>query len=244
MRFDQIVRFATVDAVKAGWLQKHKGNWSVTEEGKAAYSQFQDPETFYKRAVKLYRDWKKGQPEEIAADFLEGETDQGEKKSQITFEQAEEQAWNNIEQYLRSMPPYEFQELVAFLLRAMGYFVPWVAERGKDGGIDIVAWGDELGTRPPRIKVQVKRIGQKVAVDTLRSFMAVLGHDEVGIFVTTSGFTKDAEDLARTQENRKITLIDLERLVELWIANYARLDDAARALLPLKPIHYLAPVLK
>src|SRR3990172_2414562 len=62
-RFDQIVRFATVDCVKAGWLLKHKGRWSVTDEGRAAYSAFPDPEVFYKRAVKLYWEWKSSQPE-------------------------------------------------------------------------------------------------------------------------------------------------------------------------------------
>src|SRR5438874_1798310 len=53
-RFEQIVRFATVDCVKAGWLQKQKGRWAVTEEGKKAYAALTDPETFYRRAVKLY----------------------------------------------------------------------------------------------------------------------------------------------------------------------------------------------
>ena len=46
---------------------------------------------------------------------------------------------------------------------------------------DILAYNDPLGTRPPRIKVQVKRQQQKVAVDGVRSFMAVLGQDDVGI---------------------------------------------------------------
>src|SRR5689334_15983337 len=45
-RFDQIVRFATVDCVKAGWLVKNKGRWSVTAEGKVAYSANPDPEVF------------------------------------------------------------------------------------------------------------------------------------------------------------------------------------------------------
>ena len=39
----------------------------------------------------------------------------------------------------------------------MGYHVAWVAPPGKDRGIDILAWSDPLGTRPPRIKIQVKR---------------------------------------------------------------------------------------
>src|SRR5262245_61562628 len=46
-RFEKIVRFATVDCVKAGWLLKQKGVWTVTEAGREAYKSFQDPEAFY-----------------------------------------------------------------------------------------------------------------------------------------------------------------------------------------------------
>ena len=123
----------------------------------------------------------------------------------------------------------------------MKYHIAWVSPRGKDGGIDVLAWSDPLGTRPPRIKVQVKRLGKRVDVDSLRSFMALLGDDDVGIFVSTGGFTKDAEDEARTQEKRKITLIDLERLFELWVKYYDELAESARLYLPLQPIYFLAP---
>lgn len=53
-RFDKIVRFATVDLVKAGWLYKEKGRWVVTSEGQRAYSIYLDPGAFYKEAVRLY----------------------------------------------------------------------------------------------------------------------------------------------------------------------------------------------
>lgn len=76
----------------------------------------------------------------------DSETAPGPKAVSITFEQAEEQAWSEIEQYLRAMNPYDLQELVASLLRAMGYHVSWIAPPGKDGGIDILAWSDPLGT--------------------------------------------------------------------------------------------------
>ena len=58
---------------------------------------------------------------------------------------------------MKSINPYDFQELVADLLRGMGYFVSWVSPVGKDGGVDIIAHPDPLGTQPPRLKVQVKR---------------------------------------------------------------------------------------
>jgi restriction system protein len=159
----------------------------------------------------------------------------------ITFEQAEEQAWTEIEQYLATMNPYEFQDLVAALLRGMGYHVTWVSPPGKDGGIDILAWIDPLGTRPPRIKVQVKRRAESTNVEGLRAFMSLLSDDDVGLFVSTGGFTKDAQELARTQERRKITLVDLERFFDLWVEHYGKLEDAARRKFPLQPIYFLAP---
>lgn len=140
-----------------------------------------------------------------------------------------------------AMPPYDFQELVAALLRGMGYHVGWVAPPGKDGGVDILAFNDPLGTRPPRIKVQVKRQQARVDVHGLRSFMALLGSDDVGIFVNAGGFTRDAHDEARSQATRRVTLLDLERLVRLWTEHYPRLDEVAKRRLPLQPIYFLAP---
>ena len=50
---------------------------------------------------------------------------------------------------------------------------------------------------------------------------------------------KDEEQDARTQpSNRKITLINLERLVDLWIESLDKSKDKSR--LPLKPIYFLS----
>lgn len=246
-RFEKIVRFATVDCVKAGWLMKDKGIWNITDEGRKAYTEFNDPEAFYRRACKLYAEWRAAQPdaqpvaamESAGADGLIPEN--STKAVSITFEEAEEHAWVEISQYLRAMNPYDFQDLVADLLRAMEYHISWVSPPGKDGGLDILAWPDVLGTRPPRIKVQVKRQQQPVSVDGLRSFMALLGDDDVGLFVCTGGFTKDAEAEARTQEKRRIRLIGLDKLFDLWVEHYGKLTDQARRRLPLRPIQFLSP---
>jgi len=240
-RFEKIVRFATVDLVKAGWLQKEKGRWIVTDEGKQAYLEFVDPEAFYKEAVRLYHQWKTSQPSDINDADRGSEEETTAKAASITLEEAEEQAWHEIDQYLRVINPYEFQEIVASLLRAMGYHVSWVAPPGKDGGIDILAASDPLGTRAPRIKVQVKRQAQAIDVDGLRSFMALLSDGDVGIFVSIGGFTKAASGEARTQEKRRITLLDDEALFDLWIEYYSKLDNDARRRLPLRPIYFLAP---
>lgn len=241
-RFEKIVRFATVDLVKAGWIVKDKGIWTLTPLGVEAINKFPDPESFYREAIRLYGLWRKahsGKVEETSLESDAGAT--GEKEVRVTYEQAEEQAWEEIETFVGAMPPYEFQDLVSDLLKALGYYVAWVSPPGKDGGIDIIAHVDPLGTKSPRVKVQVKRTVEKISVATLNSFLALIDDGDVGLFVSTGGFTKDAEESARRQTSRKVTLINLDRLVDLWIESYGKLEDRARQRLPLTPIYFLTP---
>lgn len=242
-RFEKIVRFATVDCVKAGWLAKDRGVWEVTEAGQQAFNEFKDPEAFYREAVRLYAVWKSARDALTATDPLPADAEIGDaaESLSVTYEQAEEQAWAQIEAYLKTADPFEFQDIVADLLRGMGYHVSWVAPPGKDGGVDIVAHTDPLGAEGPRIKVQVKRWQNKVDVDGLRSFIATINGSDIGLFVCLAGFTKDAMDLARAQESRRITLLDAEKLVLMWIEYYEKLDDVARQRLPLTPIYFLTP---
>ncbi|MBS0149851.1 MAG: Mrr restriction system protein [Nitrospira sp.] len=237
-RFEKIVRFATIGPVKAGWILKSKGRWIVTEQGLKAYRDFKDPEKFTSEVRRLYRQWAANRPEPID-EVAEQEAEVADVTG--TFEEAEESAWADIERHLRSMGPYDFQNLVAALLRAMGYHVSWIAPPGRDGGIDILTHTDPLGINMPRIKVQVKRRIDKISVEGLRSFMAVLGDQDVGLFVAAGGFTREAENEARTQEKRKITLLGLEQLFDLWLEHYPKIEEADRQLLPLKPVYFLAP---
>lgn len=236
-RFDNTIRFATVTTVKAGWLIKAKGEWSLTDEGRVAYKAFAQPEEFRREAERLYRGWKEAQPEAQEATPEVPEDDAG-----TPFEEAKEAARDVIRDYLVTMPPYDFQNLVAALLEAMGYHVLWIAPPGPDRGIDMIAHTDPLGTSNPRIKVQVKRQGDtKISREGVSSFVGTLGSQDVGIYVSAGGFTAEAEREARSQEQRRVTLIDLDRLVELWIEHSSRLDDADRQRLPLKPIYFLTP---
>ena len=167
-RFEKIVRFSTIKAVKAGWLVKDKGLWSLTEEGIDAYEKFQSPEDFEKEAARLYRTWEAGRPDEPDED------EQADPGPTATLEEAEEAAWAEIDEFLNRISPYDFQALFAGLLRGMGYHVSWISPPGPDRGIDIIAYLDPLGLKGPRIKAQVKRRGDRVNVDGLRSFMSLL----------------------------------------------------------------------
>ena len=66
------------------------------------------------------------------------------------------------------------------------------------------------------------------------------GAHDVGIFVSTGGFTKDARTEARSHETRRLTLLDLNETLQLWIDNYDGIDQQRRRLLPLRPVFFLA----
>jgi restriction system protein len=240
-RYEKIVRFHTIGPVKAGWLVKDAGRWTLTPEGREAYERFGDPGEFSRESARLYRAWaRQRQVDSDATTEAEDIAAEETPSPGATIEEAEENAWTAIAEHVSTMPPYDFQNLVAALLRAMDYHIAWVAPPGPDKGVDIVAYQDPLGATNPRIKVQVKRRSGRIAADELRSFMAVLGQDEVGIYVSMGGFTTDADSEARSQERRRITLMDVRKLIDLWIEHYDQLDEDDRALLPLKPVYFLA----
>jgi restriction system protein len=240
-RFPKIARFCTIGPVKAGWMNKSKGIWAITPEGETALQRYQDPTDLCREVDTRYRAWKKAQPDEEDVEELTDSQDEAPETATSALEEAEETAWSEIAHYLSVMNPYEFQDLVAALLRAMGYHVSYVAPPGPDRGLDIVAFTDPLGATGPRIKVQVKRRNDKISAEGVRSFMALLSQQDIGLFVSTGGFTSDADREARYQEVRRINLIDAQRLFDLWVEHYDRVPDIERQLLPLKPVHFLAP---
>ncbi|WP_374443038.1 restriction endonuclease [Epilithonimonas sp.] len=129
------------------------------------------------------------------------------------------------------------EKLVAGLLRAIGYKTK-MTSRGSDLGSDISASPDELGLEEPRVKVEVKkRSKEKVTSQEIRSFIGGLRDFNKGIYVTTSGFSKDAKYDAE-RANFPITLIDLDWLVELLLNNYEKLDIETKSLVPLKKIYW------
>lgn len=208
----------------------------LTDAGRKAYEEFPDSEQFMKEATRLYQKWAAEQPHEPEIVAEDSSPD-----AATTLEEAEETAWTEIEEHLEVMNPYDFQELVAGLLRAMGYHVAWVSPPGPDKGIDIIAHTDPLGIQGPRIKVQVKRRSDKTTIDGVRSLLALLGEGDVGLFISTGGFTREAEDEARRQEKRRIMLVDLKRLFDLWVEHYDRIPEVQRRLLPIRPVYFLIP---
>jgi restriction system protein len=120
---------------------------------------------------------------------------------------------------VKSAPPTFFEELVVDLLVRMGYggSRPEAARavgRSGDGGIDGVIDEDRLGL--DAIYVQAKRWEATVGRPEIQKFAGALQGQRAkkGIFITTSSFTRDAQEYAQRIENR-IILIDGTKLAGL-----------------------------
>lgn len=199
VRWEAIMHFYTVDCAKAGYLRKSKGTWYLTPEGEQAMKL--GPVGLLESASLAYKKWDAKRKAEVKEETSGDNTDEIEidKMQSIQIEKLEQQASSGIKDFIIQKNPYEFQDLVAALLRAMNYHTSFIAQKGKDGGIDIIAYQDPLGIQKPRIKVQVKHYPETpIGVDVIRSLKGVINHgEEVGLFVTSGRFSTEAERFAR-----------------------------------------------
>lgn len=241
IRWESILHFYTIDCMKAGYMRKSKGLWILTEEGEEAIKL--GPEKLLNTATKIYREWdakrKKDKANEDDEDPDEIKSDKGQAQKAL-LSQYEEDANSGLRNFIIEKNPYEFQDLVAGLLDAMGYHISDIAQRGPDGGIDIIAYTDPLGTKQPRIIVQVKhRPNNSVSSDEIQKLSGTLKRNtDVGIFVTSGQFSKPAIKEAR-ESREHIELIDFDRFINLWQEYYDKMADEQKNMLPLQPIYFL-----
>lgn len=241
IRWQTLLRWYSVDCTKAGYLKKSGGYWTLTPEGEEALRL--PPGELIRSAQRKYREWKSRKADTPPGVEVEVEAPVEEKRRtrQTVYEEGLENARAGVEEHINQMGPYEFQNLVAELLRGMGYHVPHVAAPGPDGGVDLIAYRDPLGTTAPRIKAQIKHRDQRADVKDVRELVGLLhGADDIGLLVSSGGFTAGAEREARSS-NKHILLMDLARLIELWQEHYEELREPGRALLPLVNVFFLAP---
>jgi restriction system protein len=125
----------------------------------------------------------------------------------------------------------EMQELVAGILRAMGYKTK-VSPSGPDQGKDIVASPDGFGFEAPRIIVEVKHRKGTIGATDIRSFLGGRHKDDKGLYVSTGGFTKDARYEAE-RASIPLSLMDIDGLVDALLNHYEKLDVPVRMLVPL-----------
>jgi restriction system protein len=122
---------------------------------------------------------------------------------------------------MKSLPPSFFERLVIDVLVKMGYGgsredAGKAVGRSGDGGIDGIIKEDRLGL--DTIYIQAKRWDGSVGRPEIQRFAGALQGNRArkGVFITTSTFTKEAEEFVMTIDT-KIVLIKGTQLAKLMI---------------------------
>ena len=117
-----------------------------------------------------------------------------------------------------------FEKLVVQLIVKMGYGgsikdAGMAIGRTGDGGIDGIINEDKLGLDKVYIQAKHWAATAKVSRPEIQKFIGALHERQAskGIFITTSSFTKEAEDCAMKVPSPKVVLIDGSKLVQYMI---------------------------
>lgn len=213
---------------QAGLLKRPKrGLYEITERGRGALNSGLDRITVgYLNQFPEFLDFKNRTHAKTAkavgaTEVVETEGTPTEQMEAGYLTLRAELAESLLEQVLSCSPAF-FEQLVVDLLVAMGYGGSRV-DAGKavggtgDGGIDGVIKEDRLGL--DEVCIQAKRFTDTtVGRDTVQAFAGSLEGRRAskGVFITTSQFSKQAEEYV-SKISKRIILIDGRRLAELMM---------------------------
>jgi HJR/Mrr/RecB family endonuclease len=131
-----------------------------------------------------------------------------------------------IIRHLRSVDWFQFEKLVELLYQKLGYQVTRRGGANPDGGIDLLITKDGLTSA-----IQCKQWRQwKVGVKAVREFLGALTDSGIqkGIFITLSGYTGDAKQLA---QKHGISILNESELAKMLEDIDGRFDPQVLALL-------------
>ena len=220
--FDNRVGWARTYMLKAGLLESTKrGYFNIAERGLKVLSE--KPEKIDIRVLERFKE------------FVEFRKKKKERKKKTPVvdeslpEEVIESAYQSIREDLafellksiKGCSPSFFERLVVDLLVKMGYGgtrkdAGQATRKTADGGIDGIIKEDRLGL--DIVYIQAKRWENTVGRPEIQKFAGALQgmRAKKGIFITTSNFSRDAEDYVKNIDS-KIVLIDGELLADFMI---------------------------
>ncbi|CTP93396.1 restriction endonuclease [Xanthomonas translucens pv. poae] len=173
----------------------------------------------------------KGKPAPVA-------DDEAEEAVTDPLADIESQALERIKDRVNELGWDDMQQLVAGILRAMGYKTQ-VSPPGSDRGKDIVASPDGFGFEHPRIVVEVKHRKGQMGSQEIRSFLGGRHKDDRGLYVSTGGFSKDAQYEA-DRAPIPLAMWTLDHVVRALIEHYDATDAETKRIVPLKRLYWPA----
>ena len=224
--FDGRLGWAKTYLAKAGLINRpRRATVEITEDGRQLLAQ--NPEVIDLAILKRYdnfRDFLARNKEEQSDEDIP-EKDSADKTPEEQIEkgilQIKRELQDEVIQRVKQLPPEGFEQLVLRLLVGMGYGgsmadVQGVA-RGADGGVDGVVNQDHLGL--DRIYIQAKRWEGSVGSPVIQGFAGALDlvGAKKGVIMTTSTFSKPAEECVNKIKDKRIILVDGRRMTELML---------------------------
>lgn len=163
----------------------------------------------------------KATPNEVSDELPSGDEMTPEEHIEYGNKQIRQKLSIEILEQIKRCPPDFFERLVVDLIVAMGYGgsrsdAGRAVGRAGDGGIDGIVKEDRLGLDV--IYIQAKRWEGTVGRPEIQKFVGALQGQKArkGIFITTSSFTKEAQEFPSLIET-KVILIEGAQLAELLI---------------------------
>jgi len=224
--FDNRVGWARTYMKKAGLIEQTRlGYFRITKRGMELLEKNPlkiDVGILYKYPE--FREFKSYKPEgkKIPAVIKEEGKSTPKEELEDAYQRITDELAKDLLQELKTVSPTQFEHIVIDLLVKMGYGGSY-KDAAKaiggvgDEGVDGVISEDRLGLSS--IYVQAKRWQNKyVGHPEIRDFSGALDlkHAERGVFITTSGFNKDAYQGVE-RSSKRIILIDGNQLAKLMI---------------------------
>lgn len=222
--FDNRVGWARTHLKKAGLLNStRRGYFQITQRGQEILKN--NPAKInmaFLRQFPEYIEFQTGQNKENAiANTVEADSITPEESIEVAYQRVRSNLAIELLQTIKNCSPDFFERLVVDLLVKMGYGgtrkdAGRAVGKSGDGGIDGIINEDRLGLDV--VYIQAKRWEGSVGRPEIQKFAGALQGQRAkkGIFLTTSFFSKDAQDFANRIDS-KIVLMDGETIAQLMI---------------------------
>lgn len=200
-----------------------RGLYVIADEGKRVYESGIDGLDFSRALDTWIRErnpWNTGADSKKQGDegsLSNNEDLSPEERIDKLYDELKRSLSNELLDLIMDRDPVFFEQLVVDLLEKMGYGKGEATPYVGDSGIDGIITTDSLGFDP--IFIQAKRYASdhKVGRPEIQAFAGALNSVTRGAFITTSSFSNDAKDYAKSFSHATIILIDGARLTELMI---------------------------
>ena len=223
--FDNRVGWAKSYLKQAGLLENpRRGVFRITVRGIQVLNE--NPQSLNVKYLKRFPEFvafNSGKPKDESK-LVESASANSETPDELIaggYKQLREALVVELLERIKTVSPSRFEELVVELLLKMGYGgtqedAGQVVGKSGDGGIDGIINEDRLGLDV--IYIQAKRWEADVGRPEIQKFVGALAGNKAnkGVFITSSGFTKEAKGYA-SQVNHRVILIDGPMLAELMM---------------------------